>query len=92
MTSTLLAGPIVRRVTKNRVCVWLATSRPVILKLEILNEDRQILAFSNPADLKSQSLAAGKNLHIYLLQARPIGNTFPVDGGFNFEVQHLTVI
>lgn len=89
MTSTLLAGPIVRRVTKNRVCVWLATSRPVILKLEILNEDRQILAFSNPADLASQSLAAGKNLHIYLLQARPIGNTFPVDRLLSYRIVEL---
>lgn len=89
MTSTLLAGPIVRRVTKNRVCVWLATSHPVNLKLEILNEDRQVLASSNPADLKLQRITAGKNLHIYLLQARPAENSFPVDRLLSYRIVEL---
>lgn len=47
MSSKLLAGPIVRRATKNRVCVWLATRQPITIKLEILDQNQQVLASSH---------------------------------------------
>lgn len=89
MSSTLLAGPIVRRATKNRVCVWIATSQPVNLRLEILNENRKILASSNPSDLKSHRITIGEKLHVYLLQARPTEALLPVDQLLRYRIIEL---
>ena len=33
----LLAGPIIRRVDKTQVCIWIATSKAVYAKVEIFN-------------------------------------------------------
>ena len=33
----LLAGPIIRRVDKTQVCIWIATSKAVNTKVEIFN-------------------------------------------------------
>ena len=33
----LLAGPIIRRVDKTQVCIWIATSEAVNARLEIFN-------------------------------------------------------
>ena len=33
----LLAGPIIRRVDKTQVCIWIATSKAVNAKVEIFN-------------------------------------------------------
>lgn len=71
MTTALLAGPILRRVTRNRVCVWLAARRPLKLKLQILSaKSAEILGESKSDDAAIQSCQLGENLFVYLLQAR----------------------
>lgn len=89
MSSKLLAGPIVRRATKNRVCVWLATREPVRIKLEILDRNQEVLASSNPEDLPASYCAAGKNLHLYLLQARAPSRNFSQDCLLNYRLVEL---
>ena len=79
MSSKLLAGPIVRRATKNRVCVWLATRQPLKIKLEILDQKQQVMASSHADEMATSYCAIGKNLHVYLLQARAPSQGFPQD-------------
>jgi hypothetical protein len=65
----LLAGPIVRRVTGSRVCVWLATSREIDVELRVFDKDENVLARSNPLELRQQRCQLGVGLFVYLLQA-----------------------
>ncbi|TVP40392.1 hypothetical protein [Candidatus Nitrosocosmicus arcticus] len=41
----LLAGPIIRRVDKTQVCIWIATSKPVYTEVEIFNIKNSINGF-----------------------------------------------
>ena len=75
MTTKLLAGPILRRTTIHRVCVWLATSDPLLLQLTITQDDGSILGKSNLQNITQQRIQIGKNLWIYLLQALPDADT-----------------
>ncbi len=43
MTTTLLAGPILRRATPNRVCVWFATTELTDLSLQIMSKQGEVL-------------------------------------------------
>lgn len=70
MEAKVLAGPILRRTTKNRVCVWLATSGPLPLQLTVMDAKKIPLGQSKPANLGEQQVRLGKNLYVYLLQAR----------------------
>lgn len=88
MSIELLAGPILRRTTKNRVCVWLATAEPVSLQLTVTDAQGVTLGQSNLDDLKEQHVQLGKNLWVYLLQARPNENTvFPTDGLLSYRLK-----
>ena len=71
MTAKLLAGPILRRTTKNRVCVWLASTQPLSLQLTVTDTQETPLGQSKLEDLNRQCVQLGKNLWIYLLQASP---------------------
>ncbi len=71
MAAKLLAGPILRRTTKNRVCVWLATAQSMSLRLAVTDAQGKSLGQSNVEDLNEQRVQLGENLWIYLLQARP---------------------
>ena len=75
--TALLAGPIVRRATDNRVCVWVATRSRASLKLNILNTDGETgagIGGSSLDDLDESCCKLGEELYIYLLQARPFGD------------------
>jgi hypothetical protein len=41
----LLAGPIIRRVDKTQVCIWIATSKPVYTRVHIFNSKRSNIGF-----------------------------------------------
>src|SRR5512147_1804423 len=70
MEAKVLAGPILRRTTKNRVCVWLAASAPMSLQLTVMDAQKNPLGRSKLANLGEQQARLGKNLYVYLLQAR----------------------
>jgi hypothetical protein len=86
MSSKLLAGPIVRRATKNRVCVWLATREKADIKLEVLDADGKVLAASERDDLDISGYSLGANLHVYLLQARPEDGDYPNDCLLSYRI------
>ena len=72
----IIAGPILRRVTENRVCVWLASSKPLNLKLSIHNTESECIGYSD--NHPSQQL--GKYLWLSLFEAWPTQDqVFPKD-------------
>jgi len=66
MTTSLLAGPILRRATPNRVCVWFATTEPTHLTLQVISKNGTVLGESTQNDY----CRLGQNLFVYLAQAR----------------------
>ena len=90
MTVHLLAGPILRRTTKNRVCVWLAVARPLTLQLTIIDDQGRPLGQSKLEDLTEQRVQLGKNLWVYLLQARSNGDTEGLNGKSGKRPSFLT--
>ena len=80
MGDTLLAGPILRRATEKRVCVWFSTKQAFDVRLDVLTTSNEMLGQSNTDKLYSQRTQLGENLVIYLLEARcPDDLIFPVD-------------
>lgn len=77
----LLAGPIVRRVTVNRVCIWLAAKHNRKLKLTIFDGEGNLLGASDPDAVRDYTSQLGEKLCVYLLQARPTDKLkgFPLD-------------
>lgn len=92
MSNLLLAGPILRRATENRVCVWIATSQAIDIQLKILdsNDPKKTLGISNPDNLYTQRTQLGENLFIYLLEARHKENKpFPLDSLLYYQLSTL---
>ena len=85
----VLAGPILRRVTSDQVCIWIATSQEVKVEAKVFHED---IVESSPIKRSStnetqeefprlvgignsESIALGKHLHITLVSALPVKKT-----------------
>jgi hypothetical protein len=71
MLDSILAGPILRRTTPNRVCVWIALTCDTHLALEVLTLDGAVVGLSKPDELSTSRFQIGRNLYVYLLQAYP---------------------
>lgn len=73
----ILSGPILRRVDKNQVNLWLATSENYELtaNLYIIEQNYKLL----PVSVKNQKLQLGKQLYIHLLTIFPLESTFPAN-------------
>jgi hypothetical protein len=99
MADLLIAGPILRRVTLSRVCVWFATDKKMDFKLTILKGTDELGA-SDPANLEPKNpqldrferYQLGKNLFVYLLVARPLkeNDTFPFDKLLSYRIDQVT--
>jgi len=72
MTTKVLAGPILRRTTKNRVCVWLATSRPMQLQLTVFDSSSNTLGLGGMGPMNPKGVQLGEGLFVHLLQARSV--------------------
>ncbi|MCK9394468.1 MAG: hypothetical protein M0Q44_02630 [Methylobacter sp.] len=81
MLNNILAGPILRSTTRNRICVWLALDSEQDITLEILDLKETPIGRSDPDELKSCSFQLGNGLYVYLLQA------YPLDAG-QIDKQH----
>jgi hypothetical protein len=83
MTTSILAGPILRRTTQNRICVWLALDSEQDLTLEIVEAENQnnLLGISRADELLFSRFKLGQRLYVYLLQAYPTDgkNVFPIN-------------
>jgi hypothetical protein len=78
---TLLAGPILRRAEPERVCIWIASSKPVSIRAEIFRVDdlrKTTNAYDSKINVKAiglgsaGSLRLGEHLYIGLVTALPI--------------------
>ncbi len=91
MASILLAGPIVRRVTENRICIWLATKQKLSLKLKILSDQRAEIGVSRLDEFFKCRVQLGENLFIYLLQAYPQSDKkFPHDNLLYYQLVEVS--
>lgn len=90
MEAKILAGPILRRTTRNRVCVWLATSEKISLQLTVMDARRKRLGQGEPSRPGDQCVQLGDNLYIYLLQARPDNDAgYPADELMYYHIDRL---
>ena len=83
----LLAGPIVRRVEKTSICIWIATSEKPSLELE-LNCNKQAIPVRH---IKTPAVQLGKGaaLWISLLRVKPDQRSikqFPVDQLIHYKI------
>jgi hypothetical protein len=93
----ILSGPILRRAEPDRVCIWLATSKPATIKAHIyLLRDLK----NNTKDLAigigtTKTLRLGQMLHVALVIASPIIksdgiqniNRFPTDEILAYDIE-----
>lgn len=70
----VLAGPIVRRVERERVHIWIATSRPTEVTARIFDISEGSEEIGNGS---AESIQLGPHLHIHLITATPTESLFP---------------
>ena len=85
--NTLLAGPILRRAEPRRVCIWLATSKPVQARAEIFDLGGDHQPGRRIGGGESERLQLGPRLYIHLIQAVPDGDAFPVQRLLAYDIE-----
>ncbi|RDE25281.1 alkaline phosphatase family protein [Motiliproteus coralliicola] len=82
----LLAGPILRRLTPDRICLWLVTSAPAELELELLPQGHpaQSHRLIDPSS-GLRRLNASASLH-YLLVDLPLQQPLPQDCWIDYQL------
>lgn len=83
----VLAGPILRRMTTERLTFWLITSAPVSASLGLLQNQETILALKEAeiADCHSQ-LKAGDNLYVNLLDIK-LDHALPTNTIIHYDLR-----
>lgn len=89
LLNNILCGPILRRTTKNRICVWIALDSVLDLTLEILDLNENPVGRSDPGELKSSRFQLGTGLHVYLLQAYPLDTQGRIDKNLRYQTHKL---
>lgn len=95
----ILAGPILRHVTPTCVTVWIASSKPLALKLQVYDTDGELVGTSQSTDSPVSHRASapkpaqtdaplGDNLNISLIEAHPTRavSPFPADTLLSYEL------
>lgn len=91
MTNNVLAGPILRRTTKSRVCVWLATSTPMQLQLTVTDTGNNPLGTGGMDARNPQGIQLGENLFVHLLQARADdASGYPLDTLIYYQIDKVS--
>jgi hypothetical protein len=86
-----LAGPILRRLTPERLTLWLATRAPARVRIELRCGEGPMRTFTlEPGTPACRWLAAGTRLH-YLLIDLPLAEALPTDRwvGYSLALQSL---
>jgi hypothetical protein len=90
MTNKVLAGPILRRTTKSRVCVWLATSEAMRLQLTITDTGNNPLGTGTTDPMNPEGVRLGERLYVHLLQARSEDSSgYPFDTLMYYRVDEI---
>ncbi|MDQ4074389.1 MAG: hypothetical protein M3162_08825 [Thermoproteota archaeon] len=93
----LLAGPIIRRAEPKRVCIWIATSKPVYSRVKIFRLDLKCRGSNGDSKINgiqsqiigygiTSPIRLGDNLFISVITAKPI-NTVCQSNGHNIYNQ-----
>jgi hypothetical protein len=81
----LLAGPVLRRAERDRVCVWLCTAGPVRPALLVYR------ACGGPGDVlgggTAESVRLGERLYVHLLTGTPRAGRFPAGELLMYDVE-----
>ncbi len=89
MLPAVLAGPIVRRATSNRLTLWLALRAPATIRVELFPKDgEQSVVVLEPGGEGHNHVAAGRNLHYLLLDFEP-ETPLPEDRWIGYRVSLL---
>ncbi len=84
----LLLGPVLRRVERRRVCVFVATSTPARVRADIFDLGPE--GGAEPTRIGSgeaESVQLGERLHVHLVTARPKSEHFPTDQLLAYDVE-----
>jgi hypothetical protein len=82
----ILAGPMLRRLTKNHLVIWLAASRPLDFSLSLYHHRDGHCFFSGKIrEFSPRPVQAGEHLHIYLIDYVP-ENEFPTDELLEYDL------
>jgi hypothetical protein len=81
----LLAGPLLRRADRERVCVWLCTLGPARLSLLVYRAADATGAAVGTGSAKSVRL--GERLHVHLLTATPREASFPAGELLTYDIE-----
>ncbi|WP_407272583.1 hypothetical protein [Radiobacillus sp. PE A8.2] len=80
---SILAGPIVRRVTPSQACIWIATSENFqldALLYEIITDPDQRTDYTPVAiHTESETVSFGKKLYIHLIHVTPTSTYLPTN-------------
>lgn len=88
----ILLGPILRRSEEKQVCVWLACSKPVSIRITVLRFDDLTKGQAKPLGSGiAKSIQLGRHLHVALVVARPIAindlDKFPTDELLAYDIE-----
>jgi len=81
----LLAGPMLRRADRERVCVWICTlgpARPALLVYRASGGPGEVLGSGT-----AESVRLGERLYIHLLTAAPRAGRFPAGELLSYDVE-----
>jgi len=84
----LLLGPVLRRVERRRVCVFVATSAPARVRAEVfdLGPDGRADPARIGAD-EAESVRLGERLYVHLVTVQPDAGVFPGDRLLAYDVE-----
>jgi len=82
----ILAGPILRRLTKNHLVIWLATSRPLDISLSLFrHQDSRCFFSADIQEFSPRPVQIGQHAHIYLIDYVP-ETDFPTDELLEYDL------
>ncbi|MDN5869732.1 MAG: hypothetical protein L0H73_03270 [Nitrococcus sp.] len=85
--NVLLAGPILRRAEPDRVCIWLATRKPVRARAEIFELGREPKLGPRLGAGDSEQLQLGPCLFVHLIQAVPDSSAFLIGRLLGYDIE-----
>lgn len=80
MPLEIFVGPIVRAVSPQRVCIWIATFSLAELQVSVLADDKVC------GTAVTRSISLRDRLFVHLAEIRPSNGTFPTDRILNYRV------
>lgn len=83
----LLAGPILRRTDLTRVCIWLATSRPVRARAELFELSGDAALGSRIGGGDSECVQLGPRLFIHLIESVPDAGLLPLGRLLGYDIE-----